>query len=358
MGFPRLVSHRLLATLALLASLTTVEHSFAEESPKAVRIATVAYTNAGKVTYSGATSLIDQQGWLKDELAKRGLDLQWVPAATSSVGTFVNEEFANKRIDFAFYGDLPSIILNSSGVSTKLIAGGGQGNNVYLVVPPDSTAKSIDDLKGKRIALHRGRPWELSFAKLLDSKHLSFDDFRIFNLNPQAGAAALSAGRVDGFFTLSDAYLLEDKKVGKIIWSSKQAPLDWRMRAELFGASDFVSQHPDITQLVVDAYLRALKWASDEANKDAYITLLSQSGQPPNVLLREAEGRPWKAQFTPLIDDAVRQHYRDGIAYSLKSKLIRKDVDVEQLFEPRFVQQGLKNLGLENDWSPQQTGSN
>lgn len=341
---------RLLLSPLLALGVLASQASLAAEPLKTVRIATVAYSNAGKITFNGPTYLMDQDPWLKEQLAQRGVELQWVPAATASVGTFVNEEFANKRIDFAFYGDLPSIILNASGVSTKLIAAGGIGNNVYLVVPPDSTATSIDDLKGKRVALHRGRPWELSFAKLLESRQLTFDDFRLFNLNPQAGGAALSAGKVDGLFTLSDAYLLEDKKVGKIIWSSKQAPLDWKMRAELFGASDFIAQNPEVTQLVVDAYLKALKWASEEQHKAEYIELLSQSGQPQSVLLREVDGEPWKDHFSPLINTPLRQHYADGIAYSLNAKLIRKDIKVDDLLDNRFVEQGLKNLNLEGEW--------
>lgn len=341
---------RFLLSPLLMLGLLASSASYAAEPLKTVRIATVAYSNAGKITFNGPTYLMDKDPWLKEQLAQRGVELQWVPAATASVGTFVNEEFANKRIDFAFYGDLPSIILNASGVATQLIAAGGIGNNVYLVVPPDSTATSIDDLKGKRIALHRGRPWELSFAKLLESRNLAFDDFRLFNLNPQAGGAALSAGRIDGLFTLSDAFLLEDKKVGKIIWSSKQAPLDWKMRAELFGAKDFIAQNPEVTQLVVDAYLKALKWASQDEHKAEYIALLSQSGQPQSVLLREVQGEAWKDHFSPLINATLRQHYADGIAYSLQSKLIRKDVNVDNLLDDRFVKQGLKNLNLTEEW--------
>ena len=341
---------RFLLSPLLMLGLLASSASYAAEPLKTVRIATVAYSNAGKITFNGPTYLMDKDPWLKEQLAQRGVELQWVPAATASVGTFVNEEFANKRIDFAFYGDLPSIILNASGVATQLIAAGGIGNNVYLVVPPDSTATSIDDLKGKRVALHRGRPWELSFAKLLESRNLAFDDFRLFNLNPQAGGAALSAGLIDGLFTLSDAFLLEDKKVGKIIWSSKQAPLDWKMRAELFGAKDFIAQNPEVTQLVVDAYLKALKWASQDEHKAEYIALLSQSGQPQSVLLREVQGEAWKDHFSPLINATLRQHYADGIAYSLQSKLIRKDVNVDNLLDDRFVKQGLKNLNLTEEW--------
>ncbi|TBU93997.1 PhnD/SsuA/transferrin family substrate-binding protein [Phytopseudomonas dryadis] len=344
-GF-RILVHALLAILAGVASGLVM----AAEAPKAVRIAVVAYNSAGKTVFNGPAYVIERDQWLQRELAKQGIELQWVPAATASVGTFVNEEFANQRIDFAFYGDLPSTILNASGVATRLIAAGGSGNNVYLVVPSDSSATAIEDLKGKRIALHRGRPWELPAARLLQSRGLDFSDFRLFNLNPQAGGAALSAGRVDGFFTLSDAYLLEDKQVGKIIWSTKQAPQDWKMRAELFGAAAFVERYPEITQLVVNAYLKAAYWASREANRDEYLQHLAQSGQPESVLRRESDGEPWTAQFSPLIDASVRQHYRDVVAYSLQAKLIRSGFDVDRLIDERFVDQGVRELGLQDEW--------
>lgn len=344
-----------LLRLLLIPLAFALSHTQAAEQPQTIRIATVAYANAGKTIFNGPAYVMDRDKWLEQQLAKRNIKLEWVPAATASVGTFVNEEFANKRIDFAFYGDLPSIIANASGVSTRLIAPGGSGNNVYLVVPPGSPAKSIADLKGKRIALHRGRPWELSFAKLLEANHLGFEDFRIFNLNPQAGAAALSAGRVEAFFTLSDAYLLEDKQVGRIIWSSKQAPADWKMRAELWGASDFVAQQPELTQLVVDAYLKAAYWTSQPTNKDSYQADQAQSGQPLSVLQREVDGEPWARHFSPLYDQALRQHYQDGIAYSLKAKLIRNDVKVDSLLEPKFVEQGLKDLQLQDFWKDDST---
>ncbi|WP_085616906.1 MULTISPECIES: ABC transporter substrate-binding protein [unclassified Pseudomonas] len=339
-----LLFRRLLLPLALFTAQAQAA------APQTVRIATVAYANAGKIIFNGPAYVMDRDKVLEQQLAKRNIKLEWVPAATASVGTFVNEEFTNRRIDFAFYGDLPSIIANASGVSTQLIVPGGSGNNVYLVVPPGSSVRSITDLKGKRIALHRGRPWELSFAKLLQANQMGFEDFRIFNLNPQAGAAALSAGRVDALFTLSDAYLLEDKQVGRIIWSSKHAPADWKMRAELWGAKDFIARQPEITQLVVDAYLNAAHWTSQPQNQAAYQTYQAQSGQPLSVLQREAEGQPWAQHFSPLYDQALRQHYSDAITYALKARLIRGDVNVDELLEPRFVQQGLQNLQLQDYW--------
>jgi ABC-type nitrate/sulfonate/bicarbonate transport system substrate-binding protein len=90
-------------------------------------------------------------------------------AGRPTPGPIINEGFASGTIDIASYGDLPSIIANAAGVRTELIVPSGRGSDTHLLVPPDSSAQSILDLKGKRIAIHRGRPWELPFSRLIDS---------------------------------------------------------------------------------------------------------------------------------------------------------------------------------------------
>ncbi|MFM0045182.1 ABC transporter substrate-binding protein [Paraburkholderia sediminicola] len=329
----------------------------ADDAPKVVRIAVVAYSNGGKTQYAGASALIDADKSLEQALAARHIKLQWVPVSTAAVGTLVNEAFTNHSIDFAGYGDLPSVVVNASGTRTRLIVPGGVGSNTYLVVPANSTAKSIVDLKGKRIALNRGRPWEVTFGKLLAANGLKLSDFKIYNLDPQAGAAAVAAGRVDGFFTLSDAYPLVDKQVGKIIWSTKEAPDAWKMRAELWASDDFVRQYPDITQLVATAYVRAAYWISQPQNRDAYIKILSASGQPENVVRREYDDEklPWKDQWTPLFTPSLSAHYRDVSAYSQQAKLTSGGVDVNSLLAPQFVNNALKELKLERYWDASAT---
>jgi len=347
----------------LLVGLLLVSISFvfglltdaqAADRPKEVRIATVAYNVNGKIGFNGSAAIVEKQGWLKDELNKQGVKLTWVPVTAQSVGVTINEAFANKSIDFAGYGDLPSIILNSGGVETRIVVPGGRGNNVYLVVPPGSAAKTLADLKGKRIALHRGRPWEITFARYVESNGLKFSDFKISNLNPGAGAAALAAGNVDAFVTLSDAYQLEDKKVGKIIWSTKASAQGWKMRAELWGAKDFIAQNPAITQIIATAYVKAAHWTSQQANFEEYLKVANQNGQPENVYRREYsdDSVSWKLRWSPLFDDLVSDHYVNAAKYSRKANLIRKDLNVSYLFEPRFLNAALKELKLEDYWQP------
>lgn len=324
--------------------------------PETVRIAAVARSApAGKTVFAGASAQVAQDRWLETELGKLGVRLEWVPVTTNAVAAQVNEGFASKSIDFAHYGDLPSIIANASGLQTRLVLPGGSLNNTYLVVPPNSTARSIADLKGKRIALHRGRPWEYPFARLLQAHGLKLSDVKILNLNPQVGAAALATGGADAFFTLSDAFVLEDKKVGKIIWASKKAPEDWKMRAELWGDGAFLQRYPQVAQLVVSAYLREhhKAAAAADAGRDSYIKSEALGGQSEEVVRRELAGdsTQWKDRWSPLFTPAVRAHYAAEAEYAKQAGLIVKPLPVDALFAPQFVKQGLAQLQLQDYWT-------
>jgi sulfonate transport system substrate-binding protein len=322
--------------------------------PETVRIAAVSRNAAnGKNLFAGSSALVAEERWLETELGKLGVKLQWVPVTTNSVAAQVNEAFANKSIDFAQYGDLPSIIANASGLKTQLIVPGGSLNNTYLVVPSNSIARSLQDLKGKKIALHRGRPWEYSFAQLAEANGLSIHDFKILNLNPQAGAAAVATGSADAFFTLSDAFILEDKKVGKIIWSSKKPPQDWKMRAELWGDSAFIQKYPQLAQLVATAYVKVHHKATADIGRENFIKHEVLSGQTESVVQRELDGdnTKWKDRWSPLFTSGLRAHYQAEAAYARKAGLISKPLATDSLFAPQFVTQALTQLKLQNFWS-------
>ncbi len=241
---------------------------------------------------------MNRRAGFRNELEARQIELEWVPAPHASVAATINEGFANGRIDFASYGDLPSLIANAAGVQTKLMVPSGRGTDTHLIVPVDSPARSIEDLKGKRIALHRGRPWELPFQRLLASKGLKYEDFQILNLNPEAGTAAIVGKKVDAMYTMSDAYLLEERGAAKIIWSTADAPPDWKVRAELWGSGAFIEARPELTELVTRAFVRAAHFASREENRARVVELGTASGTPESVVRRGLESvTPYREQL-------------------------------------------------------------
>lgn len=325
---------------------------------KVVTIAGIAYPYQGSQAYNGLTGVVIRQGWLKDELARRGVRLAFTPVPTAVGGPLINEGFSGKRIDFASYGDFPAIIAVSGGVPLKLVAPLGQGQNSYLVVRNGLAATSIRDLKGKKIALHRGRPWELPFAKLLDANGLRFTDFQIVNINPSATPAALASGNVDATFLLSDGLLLEQKGAGRVIWSTKQAPADWRMRAELFARGGFVNENPELTQLVVDAFVRAAAWSAQEANRAQVTRDAARGAMPVEIVEKDYadSGIAWRDRFSPVFGPDVAGHYRSVAAYAYDRGLVRSKVDADTLLDARFVQQSLHNLHLETFWKPVAAG--
>lgn len=325
--------------------------------PRTLTIASIAYPYKGQQTYAGLTQRIVEDGWLKDRLAKKGVELVFFPVPTAVGGPLINEGFAGKRIDFASYGDFPAIIAVSGGVPLKLVVPAGRGQNAYLVVRNGLAATGIADLKGKRIALHRGRPWELPFSKLLDANGLKLSDFKILNINPPASHAALASGDVDAVFLLSDGILLEQRGAGRIIWSTKTAPSDWKMRAELFGRGDFVDRHPELTQIVADAYVRAAHWSAQPENRAAVIEEAARGDTPISVVEADYDEPrvSWRDRFSPLFDDFMVRHYRSVADYTFAQGLVRRKVDVAALLDRRFAAQALENLKLDGYWQPTPT---
>ncbi|HEY0713757.1 MAG TPA: ABC transporter substrate-binding protein [Polyangia bacterium] len=360
-----LTRRRVLTTAAAgLAGWLARPRSAHARPPSAVRIAAISVAIKGQTSLrqSPLVSRVIDEGWLEKELAARGIRLEWFPIVGNDTGSVTNEALASGRVDFANYGDFPSLTLNAAGVRTKVVVPSGRGTDMFLLVPRDSGAQTIKDLIGKRISVHRGRPWDLGLQKLIDGAGLTANDFKIMNLNPQAGAAALAAGKVDAHFSIgghSGAHLLVENGVGKIIWSTEGKPLHYKMRAELWGTQKFITEQPELTQLVANAYVKAAHWASDEKNKEAVIAIAKLTGAPDKVV-RRSYGDPnlsWKDRWSPLLDEVVREHYRDVVKFALDRKLIRKPIQPEELLESRFLDTALKTLNLQDHWKPWQVAA-
>lgn len=126
------------------------------------------------------------------------------------------------------------------------------------------------------------------------------------------------------------------------------------MRAELWGSKRFVEKYPEITQIVATAHVKAAYWSTDDANFEEYLQIAMLSGQPESVIRREHadDSVSWKLRWSPLFDDFVTDHYRNVVRYSREVNLIRRAVEVERLFDARFVAAALKELRLEDYWEP------
>ena len=145
---------------------------------------------------------------------------------------------------------------------------------------------------------------------------------------------------------------IEDKGIGRIIWSSKGHP-DRKMRAELWATKEFTKGNPELTDLVVTAWLRAQYWASLDANREAVIHDGTRSGVPDSVVRRSYDDPTlnWKERWSPLYDTVVYQHYNRVVQFAREQKLISQDLVADDLLEPKYVTAALKRLNQTSYWS-------
>jgi sulfonate transport system substrate-binding protein len=336
--------------LGLALALAIAVNSNAETPPQVVRIGVPgAVTAQGKPIEGGAygpktVHLFNQA------LGAGAPRVEWINIMSAGPG--INEAFASGAIDMADYGDLPSIIAKAGGLDIKYLAPLNRGMDSYLIVPPGSAAQSIVDLKGKRIGINHGRPWELAFSRLLEANGLSQSDFQIFNLNLPDGDAALAARNIDGLYSL-DGYQDESRGIGKIIWSTKKEPLTWKLIAGLFSTGTFARTYPQTTQRVVTAFVAVNYYYSLPEHRAEALQQTAAGQQMSYEDVQKAyNGISLKERNSVLFDPVLTQYYTDAIAFALSNRLIRRGFSPDELFEPRFVEAALKNLHLETYWTP------
>ena len=115
-------------------------------------------------------------------------------------GPAVNEGFANDQLDFAYQGDLPALIGRATGLKTKYLLASGARKPLYLAAAKDSGIKSIEDLKGRKIALQRGTNGHLAAIKILEAHGLTERDVQVVNLDSAGTVAALTSKDIDAAF--------------------------------------------------------------------------------------------------------------------------------------------------------------
>jgi sulfonate transport system substrate-binding protein len=319
-----------------------------QANPAVIRIGLpAAVASNGRPSTLLSTYITDR--YLKEQLGPNGPRVQWIGIASAGPG--INEAWASGVIDFAYYGDFPAIIGHAGGLQFKLIMPGTRGGDSFLIVPPNSAATSINDLKGKRLAIHKGRPWNLAFARLLMANSLKERDFQLFDLNPLDGDAALATGSIDGLYSI-DGYLLEEKKIGKIIWSTRTQPLDWKSTAELWVSDSFAKSYPDITEKVTEAYVQTWYYVSLPQHRDEILRNSSSASSPYEVVVKQYQGIDLKDRWVPIFDPFIRDHYKQAIAYALQAGLIRAGFSADELIDSDFDTRALKALHLQTYWTP------
>lgn len=331
---------RFITAFAAFIVLVSGAVAVAAEQPQTIRFGSFGY-GYGQPYGIGLIAVAQLKGFVDAEFTDAPVKLEW--SYLAGAGPAVNEGIANGQLDFGHYGGLPSIIGRANGLPTRILLSYGS-YPLFTVARRDLPITSLKDLKGRRVAVQKGTSLHLALIQKLEENGLTDRDLTLVDLKNPDQLAALAAGSLDAAYGTGVYLPLRDQGVVNVI---DKGTGDF---GALVVTEAFEKRYPDATARVVRSFVKAAHWAGLAENREEVLRIWAKSGVPYNVVAEEFDGQSLHDDVDPLIDARFIDSYRNGIAFALRQKLIRSDVDLTRWVEPTYLVQALKTLELETNW--------
>lgn len=229
-------------------------------------------------------------------------------------------------IDIGATGETPPVFAQAAGTPLVYVAyqqGSGAGSGI--LVPENSPLKTLQDLKGKKIAFTKASSANLLLIKALQKGGLTYSDVQPELLQPPDARAALEGGSVDGWVIWDPYYTAAQQEIKARVLEDGAAVSPTRGYVE--ARSDFLQQHPDLVKGTVEELIAAQQWA--KTHKDEYGALLEKETQIP-ASVWTASLIASDSDYHYLNDETVKaQQEVADIFYNLK--LIPEKLDISKV---------------------------
>ena len=335
--------------LGLLGAALAQAQSAQSEAPAVIRIGVATGGVGNPIRHGGtSTALAYADKAIEEEFRKDGTKVEWI--FFKGAGPAVNEALVNKQLDLAWQGDLPSIVHRAAGVKTKIIAGSGVRNGLYLGVPADSDIRRIEDLRGKKVAVFKGTNLHLAAVRALADHGLKEKDVKLINLDFASSAAALVSKDIDASFDYVGLFNLRDKGLAKIIWSAHEDNYKYTRQTVLLTTDEFAAKHPKAVERVVKVVVKYAHKYSDENRRAELFEAWGKAEYPEKIWREDFIGQPLRVRLSPLLDPFLVERYKDAANEAFDLKLTRAKPEIDSWFDRRYLNAALKELKLEGYW--------
>lgn len=192
--------------------------------------------------------VMKENGLLEEEFAKDGIGIRWV----QSLGSNKALEFLNAgSIDFGSTAGGAALVGRINGNPIKSIYIYSRPEWTALVTRKDTSIRSVEDLKGKRVAVTRGTDPHIFLVRALQSAGLSERDVVPVLLQHPDGKTALVRGDVDAWAGLDPMMAQAEVEDGaRLFYRNKNA----NTYGVLNASESFLTQYPDLTRRVLAIY--------------------------------------------------------------------------------------------------------
>ncbi|MFF8267691.1 ABC transporter substrate-binding protein [Streptomyces sp. NPDC016562] len=293
-----------------------------------------------------ATALVGlQEGLIQRELGGTTVKPQAFNAGPSEI-----EALNGGSLDIGFIGPSPSIngYVKSKGTNLRIISGSASGG-VKLVVNPDKI-KTLDDLKGKKIATpQKGNTQDVAFLNWIAEKGWKVDpesgkgDVSVVRTDNKVTPDAFKQGSIDGAWVpeptasklVSDgaAVLLDETD----LWPEKKFVI-----TNVIVSQKFLKEHPDVVEAVLRGTVKTNEWIhanQDKAKASANAKLAAEGGKPLDAKVID----PAWPSFS-VTDDPLAATLKTQADYAVKAKLIEQP-DLTGIYDLTLLNKVLKAAG-------------
>ncbi|MBK0064305.1 MULTISPECIES: aliphatic sulfonate ABC transporter substrate-binding protein [unclassified Acinetobacter] len=308
--------------LSLSGCQKTEPHTQAQKDSSTTNNAPVRTLSIGFQKSSLNFLIAKEQKIFEQEFPNAKIEWREFPA-----GPQMLEALAVGAVDFGMVGNTPPIFAQAadkdlSYVGYEVVP----ANSQALLIPVNSAFKSIQDLKGKRIAVQKGSSAHELLAKVLQKAGLSWQDIQPVWLPPADARAAFDKGAVDAW-AIWEPYLstTELKGHAKSLIDGTAFPTTYSF---YIGNPKFIQQHPDATQKVLNGLNKADQWFVK--HQDEGLSIYAQStGLDTQVAKAVLDKRHKPSPVQPLTPEVTKAQQSIADLFQ-QVQLIPKGIQVNQ----------------------------
>ncbi|WP_413752462.1 aliphatic sulfonate ABC transporter substrate-binding protein [Streptomyces sp. R-74717] len=293
-----------------------------------------------------ATALVgDQEGLFQKELGGTRLKTSQFNAGPSEI-----EALNADSIDIGFIGPSPSIngFTKSKGKNLRIIGGSASGG-VKLVVNPKKI-KTLDDLRGKKIATPQlGNTQDVAFLNWISEKGWKVDaqsgkgDVFVVRTDNKVTPDAYKSGSIDGAWVPEPtASKLVAEGAEELLDESTLWPDNKFVITNIIVSQKFLSEHPDVVEAVLCGSVKTNAWINanpDKAKASANAALEKLTGK---ALPAEVLDPAWKS--IQITDDPLAATLDAEAEHAVKAGLLEKP-DLTGIYDLKPLNKVLKAAG-------------
>ena len=214
----------------------------------------------------GVLPILKERGTLETSLKEQGVNVKWVEF---QAGPQLLEGLNVGSVSFGEAGEAPPIFAQAANSNLVYVANQPEAPKAEaLIVQKDSKIQSVQDLKGKRVALNKGSNVHYLLLKVLEANNLKLSDIEVVYLPPSDARAAFERGAVDAWVIWDPFFAAAEHQIGaRVIATGENIVSNHQF---YLADRKFAEANPKIIEAVVNELNLTTEWVSahqDEAAK-------------------------------------------------------------------------------------------